>query len=801
MTEREAPVLPRIIGIGAGAGGLEALELLLSRLTPAGLAYVLVLHDEPGAPSPVSWIQQRTPMAVVEVREAAVPVANTIHVVPADLGVQLVEGELRCGPRASAPIDALFLSLAAALGTAAVGVVLSGEGADGSAGLRAISQAGGQGLVQVPVTARHPAMPEAALVAGAGVVGLGPDAIADALLRHVGAGSPDAAPGLHPATLAALLARVRTAFGVDFSGYKLKTIERRIEGRLRHHRLERLDDYLRIVETTADEVRALYDDLLIGVTGFFRDRAPFEVLSRSVLPRLLADRTPGLPVRVWVPACATGEEAYSLAICILEQLGPEAAGAPIQIFATDLDDAALQHARQGLYPADIAVDVSPERLERFFTPEANGYRVAARVRSLVVFARHDLTNDPPFSRLDMVSCRNVLIYLQPELQRRVLRVLHYALRPGGYLLIGTSESVADAAGGFHTVDTRNKLYQKVSGALSVLPAAVPGGRTQTASRAPAPLGARPVPGALATADRLVLERYGPAGVVVSLGFEVVQFRGRTGAYLDPHPGSPSFNLFKLIRPELLVPLRSAVLQAAGEWVAVTTAVFVVGGEGVQVDVVPVDHTDPAQRCLLVLFRPASGAADRAPVLQQGDAVAARMEQLERELLSTREYLETTVQDLQTVNEELQSANEELQTANEELETSREELCSTNEELSTINEDLQSQVTQYASAEDALSRLLAGLSAPVVLLDPDLRLRRCSAAATSALRLTADDLGAPVGRLAEPLGVDIERLVRSASRGLPVAPVRVRCADGVAYMLSIVSSPGGAMLELTRGGGA
>ncbi len=543
-------------------------------------------------------------------------------------------------------------------------------------------------------------------------------------------------------TLDQIFQALRHTFGVDFSGYKLSTIERRIARRMALLHLERATDCATRIEQDRAELGALYGDLLIGVTSFFRDQEPFVSLKVQVFQRLLANRGPGQPIRIWVAGCATGEEAYSIAITLLEVIDAQPSSHKIQIFASDINETALSKARQGIYPDSIELDVSADRLQRFFSKVESGYQVSRRVRELVVFAGHNLGKDPPFSKLDLVSCRNVLIYLQPALQKKVVRSFHYALNRDGFLLLGTSESVGDATDLFSMVDRDRKLYTKKNVTSSGVFDFSLGGRAAAPSQKSSGVGfpeRRPAVSAQQLADRKLLDRFAPPGLIIDESLQVVQFRGQTARYLAPSPGTATLNILKLVRPELMVALRSTVQSALSEKVPVTSEpIQVSDGErfDVCIDVLPLREAADHSGSLLVLFREQpeaarTGAAQTSKAALELDS-SEQVQQLQRELLSNKEYLETIIHELETANEELQGANEELQSANEELqstneelETSKEELQSSNEELATVNEELQARMTQLAVAKDDLVNLLSSISAPVVLVGLDLRIRSFS----------------------------------------------------------------------------
>jgi two-component system CheB/CheR fusion protein len=567
--------------------------------------------------------------------------------------------------------------------------------------------------------------------------------------------------------------------------------------------LQRMEDasaYIALLESQRSELHALYRDLLIGVTSFFRDQEPFDLLSETILPAFL-DKDRERPVRVWVPGCATGEEAYSIAICLLEQLEKQLQPRKLQVFATDINEDALTRARLGVYPTNIEASVGPDRLQRFFRRTTQGdYQVARQVRDAVVFARHNLGKDPPFSRLDLISCRNVLIYLQPALQRRVMRIFHYALKPQGLLMLGTAESVGETSDLFSLVDRKLKVYVKKHGAspgvfeFAFGPAAA--GPAVTSSSA----GERKVEVSFQQIiERKILDKYGPPGVAMDEALNILQFRGQCGPFLAPTPGAATLNILRMIRPELLAPLKAIAQRALTEGASASCEpVRLVGRESwVVMDVMPVEATSEG-RCLLLVFRE-SIDAPQAPSVTPRDGSASQHEQgkreleLERELSALKEYQETIIQELatsneelQSSNEELQSSNEELQSTNEELETSKEELQATNEELVTVNEELEARIDQLSVANDDVVNLLASSSAPMLLVDLDLRIRRFSSAAERLLNLIASDVGRPVSYLGVSLNApQIEANVRDAINAIHPRELRVRCSNGAWYTMRTV----------------
>jgi len=826
--ESEPPAAsPRfpVVGIGASAGGLEALQGLTSRLAIDGMAFVVLQHLAPHHQSLLPEILRRDSLLeVVTVEDGLALRVNAVFVAPPSVTVELEHGVFRLRAPSPAvprlPIDALFRSLAEELGPMAIGVVLSGAGADGTSGLRAIKHAGGIAFAQEPATASQPSMPRSAIDAGVVDYILPPAEIGDELMRlgaHPFVARPRPTGLLTGDALSQIFGRLRDAYGVDFGAYKSSTIERRIARRMALQKIEQVDQYLRFLETSPTELDILYSDVLIGVTSFFRDPDAFQYLKEVVFPRLLVERTPEQPIRIWVAGCATGEEAYSVAIILLEVLGERALGCRIQIFATDLDDDALDVARHGIYPPSTVKDLSPDRLQRFFARTENGYQVSRQLRDLVVFARHNLGKDPPFSRLDLATCRNVLIYMQSALQRQVLRVFHYALNPEGFLLLGTSESVGDSVDLFSLVAPRLKVYQKKNAPSTAVFDFAFDPRREPRRRSVVPAGDhRPVVSIQQMADRKAIERFAPPGVLLNEQLEVVQFRGQTGPFLAPMPGVATLNVFKLARHELLVELRATIEKVISERTPQISAEIPAWDHDhgpITIDVMPVHDATAHRECLLVSFRQATLPAPAAPVPRSAPSpdVDSRVVELERELTTTRDYLETIVLELeganealQSANEELQSSNEELQSTNEELETSKEELQSTNEELATVNDELQSRMTQLATSTDDLDNLLAHATSVVVLVNSELKIRRFSASAERVLNLIPSDAGRPVSHLDNALRpTRVEDSIRDTLRTMTPLEQRVRVADGTWYTMR--TSPchtadrglRGAMIELAR----
>ncbi len=777
-----------VVGIGASAGGLEALTALLHAIQFDGMGFVVVQHRSAQHPSLlVELLARSTRMKVLEITDGVVVEPNHIYLAPAGAHVALLGHALHLVQSDSRlPIDFFFRSLAEELRGHAIGIVLSGMGSDGTFGLQAIKEHGGICLVQSPETAKFEGMPRSAIDARVADAALAPEALADELAslgQH-----PYLRPGPRPKStgMNKLYVLLRDAFGQDLSGYKEKTIERRIERRMAVQKIDDLDGYLRLIQARPEELETLHRDLLINVTNFFRDSATFEYLETNVLPRIASRKHGSEPIRIWVPACSTGEEACSIAMCLLEVLGADASDVPIQVFGTDVDPDAIERARRGLYSTNIETDVSADRLARFFVKSDMGYAIGRKVRDLIVFSVQDVTKDPPFSRMDLVSCRNLLIYMQTPLQTRVLMTLHYALKPDGFLVLGSSETVGDAAELFSIVDRKTKVYQKKAGATpgshffaSTLGDSV---RTMTA------MDRRPVITAQQLADRKLLDHYAPPSVLVTEGLDVVLFRGDTAPYVSPASGAATLKIMRLIRPELHLELWRALDRARTHNASArqppirfeTKIGEKTASNNVSIEVSPIRLPDAQGRCLLVVFHEVrDGQADPihvAPTAATPGAEESRTRAVEQELAATKEFLQSTIEELQSsneelksTNEELQSANEELQSTNEELETSKEELQSTNEELVTVNDESQRRLTDLGRRDTDLTNVLRAVRDPLLFIDAGGHLRHFSDAAAEWLGLGADDVGRTVDHLRSRLGgVQIDRVVRrSVERVAPV----------------------------------
>ncbi len=791
-----------IVGIGASAGGLEAVTELLSSV-PAenGMAFLLAQHLDPHHASMlVEILGKKTAMVVVEATEGISVVPDHVYVIPPNTSMRIVERHLTLRPRPETrgpamPIDDLLESLAEDQGANAIGVILSGSGSDGALAMQKIKSEGGTTFAQDDHSARFTGMPRAAVSLGCIDFVLPPKDIARELARltrHPYLVTPGALPEVEAdasdeASFRRILNALKRNCNVDFTHYKHGTIRRRLGRRMAVHRLDSVSEYTALLESSSAEAQALCQDLLIRVTEFFRDRETFDALAKSVFPRFMARRSSKMPVRIWVPGCASGEEVYSIAICLLEYLGEGCSATQIQIFGSDVSDSAIEAARAGLYIESIARDVSEERLRRYFVQSGNRYRIAKSVRDLCVFARQDVTHDPPFSKLDLVSCRNLLIYLDPVLQKRAIQLFHYALNPEGILMLGRSETVGSLSDLFAPLDDKRfKIYAKKGVAqrrqldvseerstrwqpdskASALPVTEPAQRTMETSKEDL---------LRRTADRIALARYAPASVLCDDELNILEFRGDTTAFLAHAPGPPSLNLNKLARRELLAEISEAIREARRDAAPVRKDGLRIEGPGqvreVSMEVIPIRSMPLDNASFLIFFEgtaPRSAPAVAAPagLIESLRAIlpgsitarahAARNSKLEhqvlqltRELEATRAHMranieefEITREELQSAQEELLSSNEEFQSTNEELETAKEELQSTNEELTTTNDELRQRNIELNQLNDELrhaqdysAAIVETVREPLLLLDGDLRVLRANEAFYSTFKTT------------------------------------------------------------------
>jgi two-component system, chemotaxis family, CheB/CheR fusion protein len=813
-----------VVGIGASAGGLEAFRELLSHVPiDTGMAFVFIQHLGPNQKSLLSEILAReTAMPVVEVKHGMAVKPNCVYVIPPNVKMTIERGVLKLSPREKTrrlvmPVDTFFLSLAADLGSKAIAIILSGGDGDGSRGLEVIKEAGGITFAQCEASAKVSSMPNTAVATGRVDFILPPSEIAEELAnisRHPYVAHPRPATVIEAllegeTALQTIFILLRTGTGVDFTLYKHATIKRRILRRMVLYRLESIEDYVIYLREHTEEVQALYEDILINVTSFFRDPIAFEILKTKVFPNI-ANKSPEVPIRIWVAGCSTGEEAYSIAICLLEFLATQTIRPPIQIYATDISDWAIEKARTGFYKHSSVADISPERLKQFFVPVEDGYQIGKAVRELCVFARQNLCSDPPFSKLDLISCRNVLIYLGAALQKKILPTFHYGLKPTGYLMLGTSETTGESSDLFTSIDKKYKIY-----ARKLAPARLTLDLVTSVSASSVLNPALKVANATWSdldlqqeADRIVLERFAPVGVVINNDLEILHFRGQTSLYLQPAPGRASHNLLKMAKDGLKLELRTLIHQAKQHQSEVTKeGLQIRSGEQiaqVNLEVIPLNARGSQELYFLVLFVE-TAVTNSSPVTEDifllGDTETDRdrhtsnereIVRLNQELANTKEYLrsiieeqEATNQDLKAANEEILSSNEEFQSSNEELETAKEEIQASNEELNTINDELQRRNIELTQVSSDLQNLISSTNIPILMLGSDLHIRRFTPFAQRILHLIPSDVGRPFSDINHLLNVpDLEARILTVINTLTSDKQEVQDHEGHWYDLCI-----------------
>ncbi|MEZ5818747.1 MAG: chemotaxis protein CheB [Hyphomicrobiaceae bacterium] len=790
------------VAIGCSAGGVRALQQLFSGMpVDLGVAFVVIMHLHPDHPSDLAQILRRaTSMTVVEVEDTVELAPNHVYIISPNKRLIVSGDELSASPfdeprGQRSPIDQFFRSLGDGHGDG-YAIVLSGGGADGSVGLKAIKENGGVILVQDPAEAEFASMPRSAIATGLADF-MAPLARMPGLLEELIRGRRQMAEEQSDGdeeSIRQILTYLRARTGHDFSRYKRSTIQRRLSRRLQLNRIERFPEYLRFLRENVEEVQALFSELLISVTTFFRDPETFDALAHQVLPVLFNENDE--TIRVWVPGCATGEEAYSIGMLLLEEAGRRQTRPELQIFATDLDNGALSSAREGAYSTAIEVDVTPERLGRFFTREGNVYRVRKELRDLVVFAHHSLLKDPPFSRLDLVSCRNLLIYLERDLQRQVCSAFHYALRPGRFLLLGSAETADATPGQFRPLDREHRIYQSVdrlgtrgaslppmllSPSVPTLPVALPPARTAQQSELVVHLSA--------------LEELAPPSILVDQEHRALHLSETAGRFLQPTGGTPSTNISHLLRPELRLDVRAGLHRALDRGETTTSLPISVQFNGsphrVIVQVRPVSRKEDPPRSLAVVFFIDTGAvgdsdASWPPVENESVATA----QLEEELKVTRERLRATHEDYEATNEELRAANEELQSINEEyrstaeeLETSKEELQSMNEELQTLNSELKLKLESVSRAHSDLQNLMSATEVGTLFLDTSLHIKRFTPKLAELFNIAATDEGRSITNFTHQLKYDdLEKDAKTVAAELTPLEREVESGSGRWYLL-------------------
>jgi two-component system, chemotaxis family, CheB/CheR fusion protein len=805
-----------VVAIGASAGGLEFYERFFKNLpSNSGMAFVLVQHLDAEHKSILAQlIGQYTTMSVAQVEDGTKVSPNCVYVIPPDRDLAILNGTLHLieptQPRHQRlTIDNFLRSLAEDALENAVCIILSGTGSDGTLGLKAIKEAGGMVMAQEPSSAKFDGMPLNAIQTGLVDYILPPENMPSELLSYLkhhnvnvhSPGSLSVGDNLRE-HLQKIYIILRSKVGHDFSLYKENTILRRVQRRMAIKQIDLISSYIKYLQSNREECSILFKDLLIGVSNFFRDREVFDLLEEKIIPQLLKDRSQDQPIRIWVPGCATGEEAYSIAMLLLEQMEANNVVFNIQIFSTDLDSQSIEIARRGVYPDTISADISPERLKRFFTKDGSTFEINKRVRDMLVIAEQNLIKDPPFSYLDLVSCRNLLIYFGAALQAKVLPIFHYALRANGYLLLGTSETTGSSSHLFKTVSRKWKLYQRKAiivdrdtnfkaPKITTLPEiaiTTPKKAMQKISE----LGIKEV------LESLMLEEFTPAAVIINEHYEILYVHGRTGKYLEAAQGKASLNLLKLARTGLLPDLTTAVRKAKTEGRSVRYDGLRVGTNGgvqyINLIVKPLSELLELARCMVVIFEDLGVVQTKDktnPVITTGDK-DKRIVELEKELRSTKEYLQTTIEELESSNEELkstneeiQASNEELQSANEELETSKEEGQSINEELATVNSEYQEKIAELSNTNNDMANYMASTEVGVVFLDLDLQVRRYTPKVVEFINLIPSDIGRPLSDIVTNLAyASLSEEAQKVLEDLIPLEDEVKTKDGHWYLMRV-----------------
>ncbi|MDZ4676568.1 MAG: chemotaxis protein CheB [Oligoflexia bacterium] len=803
-----------IVGVGASAGGLEAFTKFLTTLpTDTGMAFVLLQHLDPNHASMSSEILSRvSKMPITEVTDGMRAEPNHVYVIPPGFSMGIFHGVLNLVPRTEVRgqhlvIDYFFHALAEDQKNLAIGIVLSGTGADGTQGLTAIKAEGGITFAQTPQSAKFDNMPQSAIESGSVDLILTPEQIAQELARIAhhpyvilaSSADPIAMPDDQPLDphdgFRHIFHLLRKQCHVDFAFYKSTTVKRRIERRMVLHKMESLEAYNKFLSHNLDEVKALYADILIHVTNFFRDPDAFKALKTEVFPKLMQNRGAGVPLRVWVPGCSTGEEAYSIAMSLLEFLGEKSSHTPIQIFASDISEQAIQKARLGKYPHSISSDVSRERLNRFFIQvEGGGYKIAKSIRDICVFSRLDLTTDSPFAKIDLISCRNLLIYFTTTLQKHVIPIFHYSLLARGFLWLGKSETIGGFSDLFSQVDKTNKIYARKDAPIALSLRFPSGTYVRRNETVLTPKSFTKVPRDVQKIADQMIQADCP-GVLVSEDMEILQLRGRTSPFIEPAPGVPSHHLFKMAHPDLIRVIRMTIQAAKKSGQSVRKEGLRIGdgrsGKSFDLNVIP----DIKEHLYLILFERAAESKEKKKkaLAQKGRKGGVKKDpynlELQQELTAAQEYQQSLIEKFETAQEDLTSANEELQSANEELQTAKEELQSGNEELTTVNDELQTRSSDQSETNNDLINLLGSVEIPIVMLGADRRVRRFTPLAGKALNLIATDVGRPLSDLklnfTAPGGeLDLEMMVSDAIDSMKSQELEIQDRKGHWFRLQV-----------------
>ena len=802
-----------IVGIGASAGGLEAFKTFFSELPDApGMAFVIVQHLDPTHKSlMVDLLKKYTKMQISEVKDHTEVLKDHVYIIPPNKDMAIFNGILHLMepslPRGfRKPIDFFQRSLANDQGVRAVGIILSGTGTEGTMGLKDIKGHGGLTIVQDPETAQYDGMPRNAITAGVQDFILPIKEIPKLLIKY------SKNRNLKPIEkqvevvktkdlLEKIFILLRNETGCNFGDYKDSTVLRRVEKRMAINQITKLEDYIKYLQKNAEEVIKLFNELLIGVTSFFRDLEPFEILKKEVVPKIIEKKSNGDTIRIWIPGCSTGEEAYSIAIIFNEVISKQKKNIKVQIFASDIDERAINFARLGVYPDTIVTDVSKGRLHSYFYVEGQNYRIKKEIRDQIVFAEHNLMKDPPFSKLDLISCRNLLIYLNIESQKKVFSIFHYALVNEGVLFLGSSESLGEYADAFDVIDRKNKFFKRKNLQPDKMPQL--GYNFQD-----------PIPTLKATAvpilkkvqqdnlamitQRLLLSDYTPACAIIDNKNDAVYFSGNTGKYLQPSPGEAKLNIVDMAREGLKTELRTIISKARKSKkleIATNVKVKTNGNfQTIKLTTRPLNQALNDNGYLMIIFEDLATSTEKpTKVKKEEPENISEVNALQQELDTTKEYLRSTIEqlevsneELKSSNEELQSSNEELQSTNEELETSKEELQSVNEEIVTVNTELQGKIDELAKSYDDMNNLLASTEIGTIFLDDQLKIKRFTPSMSKIINLIQNDIGRPIDHLSSNLNYDTLVVdVKNVLAKLTPFTAPVKSRDGIWYQMQII----------------
>ncbi len=809
-TDSDTNLFP-IVGIGASAGGLEAFEQFLVKVPEnSGMAYIFIQHLDPTQKGMLPELLQRvSKIPVIQVKDEMTVKQNCAYVIPPNTSMSILKGVLYLFEPMEArglrlPVDFFFRSLALDQKERSVGIILSGMGSDGSIGLHAIKENNGIVMAQDPATAKFDSMPRNAIdskiidiVAPAGEL---LTKLMD-LIKHIPTLNSDSEIEIgEKSALDKVTILLRTQTGNDFSLYKKNTLYRRIERRMGIHKIDRVNSYVHFLQENPAEINILFKELLIGVTNFFRDPHVWKKLKESILPAIIANAKDGLILRAWVPGCSTGEEAYSLAIVFMEVLekANKNGGITLQIFATDLDESAVETARKGLFPANIETDVSQSRLKRFFVKTEDSYRVKTEIREMIVFAKHNIIMHPPFTKIDFLTCRNLLIYLDSELQKKLIGLFYYSLNPDGLMLLGSSESLGTQSSLFIAIDSKLKIYKRSNTTLRPELLDFPSSfsranRSNTENQMPAKL---PV-NIQTPAEQLLLQQFSPPAVLVNENGDIVYISGRTGKYLEPAVGKANLNIFAMlregIRNEFPLAFRKVLTSKRQEILHHIKIGTNGSSQTLDVTIQWIEKPDSLRGMVMVVFTDVHEIYSTKPKAGRKAIDSRKQSALENELQHTRESMQGTLEEMQTsqeelksTNEELQSTNEELQSANEELTTSKEEMQSLNEELQTVNAELQSKIDDYSRVNNDMKNLLNSTDIATMFLDKELNLRRFTDQTTKIFKLIKSDIGRPFTDQASDLNYpNLADDAREVLRTLVFIQKQISTKDGRWFSIRIM----------------